>query len=197
VIRRLLRGEAVSHDGLVTVDRGRLWTLPEVPPAIVGAAVTPGTAARHAAWADGLITVNQPAHTLRAVLAAYREAGGTGPARLQVHLSWAPTEDEALGIAVDQWRTNVFGPPFAWDATSVEMFDQAGEHVTPEQVRGSVLVSSDLGRHTAWLQEYVELGYDELYLHFVGKHQQPFLDAFGDAVLPELTQHLTTEQVAR
>ena len=33
VIRALLRGEEVSHDGLVTVDRARLWTLPpEEPP---------------------------------------------------------------------------------------------------------------------------------------------------------------------
>ena len=29
VIRALLAGEEVSHDGLVTVDRARLWTLPE------------------------------------------------------------------------------------------------------------------------------------------------------------------------
>ena len=29
VIRALLAGEEVSHDGLVTVDRARVWTLPE------------------------------------------------------------------------------------------------------------------------------------------------------------------------
>jgi G6PDH family F420-dependent oxidoreductase len=32
VIRRLHAGEEVSHDGLVTVDRARVWTLPDVPP---------------------------------------------------------------------------------------------------------------------------------------------------------------------
>ncbi len=37
VIRALLAGEEVSHDGLVTVDRARLWTRPEQPPALVGA----------------------------------------------------------------------------------------------------------------------------------------------------------------
>ena len=60
IIRRLLHGEEVSHEGLVHVNRARLWTLPEIVPDLVGPAVTPETAARHAAWADGLITVNQP-----------------------------------------------------------------------------------------------------------------------------------------
>src|SRR6476620_10997628 len=65
IIPRLLHGEEVSHEGLVHVNRARLWTLPEIVPDLVGPAVTPETAARHAAWADGLITVNQPQDTLQ------------------------------------------------------------------------------------------------------------------------------------
>ncbi len=141
VIRRLLAGEEVNHDGLVTVNRGRLWTLPETVPPLVGPAVTPATAARHAEWADALITVNQPLDVLEKVLAAYRDAGGRGPARLQIHLSWAPTQDEALSIAHDQWRSNVHGPPVAWDTETVEAFDLMAEHVTPEHVAEVVRVS--------------------------------------------------------
>ena len=76
VIRRLLVGEEVNHDGLVHVNRARLWTLPQTVPDLVGPAVSPGTAARHAAWADGLITVNQSKETLQKVLDSYRGAGG-------------------------------------------------------------------------------------------------------------------------
>jgi len=187
VIRRLLRGEEVSYDGLIHVNRAKLWTLPDRVPDLVGPAVTPATAARHAEWADALITVNQPAATLQKVLDAYRNAGGRGPARLQIHLSWADTDGEALAIAHDQWRTNVFGPPVSWDVETVEAFDVIGENVTPEQVKKSVRVSGDLGRHTAWLHEYLEQGWDELYLHFVGQHQAPFIDAFGEHVLPQLS----------
>jgi probable non-F420 flavinoid oxidoreductase len=187
VIRRLLAGEEVSHDGLVSVNRARLWTLADPVPDLVGPAVTAETAARHAGWADGLITVNQPPDTLRRVLGAYRDAGGTGPARLQVHVSWAPTEDEALHVAHDQWRSNVIGPPVAWDTETVEAFDLIGEKVSPEQVREAVLVSSDLGRHAQWLRDYVDMGWDELYVHFVGRHQAPFIDAFGTTVLPQLS----------
>ena len=187
VIRRLLRGDEVSHEGLVQVNRAKLWTLPEVVPDLVGPAVTPETARRHAAWADGLITINQPKETLDEVLRSYRDAGGRGPARLQVHLSWAPTHEEAVAIAHDQWRNNVFSPPVSWDLETVEAFDTVGDAVTPERVSESVLVSSDLAQHAAWLAEYVDQGWDELYLHFVGQKQSGFIDAFGEHVLPQLS----------
>lgn len=187
VIRRLLGGEEVSHDGLIHVNRAKLWTLPDTVPDLVGPAVSAETAARHAAWADALITVNQPADKLRRVLDAYRDAGGRGPARLQIHLSWAPTDEEALAIAHDQWRNNVAGPPVSWDIETVEAFDVIGQTVTPEQMHQSVHISSDLGRHAEWLHDYLEQGWDELYLHFVGQHQSAFIDAFGEHVLPQLS----------
>lgn len=187
VIRALLAGEEVDHDGLVRVDRARLWTLPPSPPRLFGAAVSAETAAWVGGWADGLITVYQPHDALRRVLDSFRAGGGEGkPAALQVHLSWAPSEEEALAIAYDQWRTNVFGPPLAWDLATVEQFDQAARHVRPEDVREAVLVAADLGRQAAWLRELADLGFDELYLHHVGREQRAFLDAFGTEVLPRL-----------
>ncbi|WP_406312579.1 TIGR03885 family FMN-dependent LLM class oxidoreductase [Streptosporangium sp. NBC_01639] len=186
VIRALLAGEEVSHDGLVTVDRARLWTRPDVPPKLVGAAVTARTARWCAEWADGLITVNAPIETLREVIEAYRDAGGRGKAALQVHLSWAEREDEALAIAHDQWRSNVFGPPVSWDLDTAELFDTVTADIPPSKVAEGVNVSADLGRHAAWINEYAELGFDEIYLHHVGQEQNAYIDAFGAKVLPQL-----------
>src|SRR3954471_1629981 len=107
VIRALLDGEEVTHDGLVTVDRAKLWTLPDRKPLLIGPAVTPATARAHADWADGLVTVNQDPQTLRRVIDAYRDAGGRGQIALQVHLSWAPDADTALEVARDQARGQV------------------------------------------------------------------------------------------
>ena len=196
VIRRLLSGEEVSHEGLVHVNRARLWTLPDTVPDLVGPAVTPQTAARHASWADALISVNQSRETQQSVLDSYREAGGRGPARLQIHLSWAATDDEALAIANDQWRSNVFAPPACWDVETVETFDVISADVSPDQVRKSVNVSSDLGKHAAWLQSYLDQGWDELYLHFVGQKQAPFIDAFGEHVLPQLSPTAPKQKAA-
>jgi len=186
VIRALHAGEEVSHDGLVRVDRARLWTLPETPPALIGAAVSASTAAHVARWADGLVTVNQPVDQLRRVVAAYREAGGGGPAALQVHVSYAADDETALRIAHDQWRTNVVGPPVSWDLETVEHFDLIGERIRPEDMRDCVLISSEPGQHAAWIADLADIGFDAIYLHHVGQAQEEFIDVFGSRVLPQL-----------
>jgi probable non-F420 flavinoid oxidoreductase len=188
IIRRLLDGEEVSHEGLVTVDRARLWEVPDPTPRLVGPAVSLDSAARVAAWSDGMVTVNQATDQLRRVVEAHREAGGTGPLALQVHLSWAPTDAEAERIAHDQWRSNVFSDPIAWDLETADAFDQVSEDVSVEKVRTVVDVSSDLARHRDRLAEYAALGFDEVYLHHVGQEQQRFIDAFGEHVLPDLKE---------
>jgi probable non-F420 flavinoid oxidoreductase len=187
VIRRLLRGEEVSMDGHVRVDRAKLWDLPSSPPPLVGAAVSARTAEVVGGWADGLITVNQPIDVLREVIDAFRAGGGDGkPVSVQVHLSWADDEDKALAIAHDQWRSNVFGSDLAWNLELPAQFDAAAEFVEPDDVRASVVVSADPGRHVAALRELVDLGVDGLYLHHVGQEQQAFIETFGERVLPEL-----------
>ncbi|KOV81752.1 TIGR03885 family FMN-dependent LLM class oxidoreductase [Nocardia sp. NRRL S-836] len=187
VIRALLAGEEVNHDGLVRVDRARLWTLPREAPLLIGAAVSPETARWCASWADGLITVNAPLDRLREVADAYRDAGGRGKLHLQVHLSWAQTQEAARRIALEQWRTNVFRPPVCWDLELAEHFDVVAEHVTAEQVEAVVNVSDDLKWHAERLNDYASLGFEEIYLHHVGQDLTPFVDAFGEHVLPEVT----------
>ena len=186
VMRALFAGEEVTHRGRVVVDRARLWTRPADPPPLIGAAVSEETARWAGSWADGLVTVNAPREQLERIVGAYRDGGGGGRLVLQVHLSWAPTEEEALRIAHDQWRTNIFPPPLPWDLATVEQFDIAGTHVRPEDMRGPVLVSADLAQHVAWLQELADLGFDAIYLHHVGQEQRRFIEAFGEHVLPAL-----------
>jgi probable non-F420 flavinoid oxidoreductase len=186
IIRALLSGEEVSHRGLVTVDRAQLWTLPEVIPPLIAAAVSAETAGWAAGWADGLATVNQEPEALRRVVEAYRDGGGSGPAVLQVHVSYADDADEALEIAYDQWRSNAFSPPVSWDLDSPAAFDEASRFVRREDMHGSVLIGSDPAMFVDRLSELAAIGFDEVYLHHVGKEQHRFIDVFGQHVLPQL-----------
>ncbi|MFJ5699695.1 TIGR03885 family FMN-dependent LLM class oxidoreductase [Arthrobacter sp. NPDC093139] len=188
VIRRLHAGEEVTHHGLVTVEQARIWDVPDPAPQLIAPAISVETARRSAAWADGLVTVNQPHDKLREMLSAYRDHGGRGKAILQIHLSWAPTEEEAVAIAGDQWRSNVFAPPIPWDLPTAAHFDGVSAEVGEEQLRKSVNISASLDQHAEWLGEYADLGFDELYLHFVGQQQAPFIDAFAGKVLPQLRE---------
>jgi probable non-F420 flavinoid oxidoreductase len=178
VIRALLRGEEVTHDGLVRVDRARVWSLPEQPPALFGAAVSEETARVVGGWADGLITVRQSPEVLRGVIDAFREGGGRGkPVAVQVHLSWAEDEETA-GTVVGH---------LAWDLELPSEFDEAARDARLEDVTASVLVSADPAQHAKWLRDLAYLGVDEIYLHHVGKEQLRFIEVFGEQVLPEVS----------
>jgi probable non-F420 flavinoid oxidoreductase len=186
VIKRLLDGETVTHEGLVTVDRARLWSLPENPPPILGAAITPGSAGEIAEWADGLATVNQPDDAQRETLAAYRESGGRGPACLQVHLCWAEDPEDALIEAHEQWREAIIGSDAGWELALPDHFADAARFIRPEDLRSFVFVSDDLGEHRDWLAAQGELGFDRVMVHQVATDQRRFIELFGETVLPGL-----------
>jgi probable non-F420 flavinoid oxidoreductase len=185
VIRALLAGEEVSHDGLIRVDRAKVWSLPTEPPRLMATAVSEMTARWAGEWADGLVTIWQPADTLKRVVAGFRESGGEGkPLAVQIHLSWAPDDREAEQIAFDQWRTNLFEAPLCWNLAMPEEFDQAAKYVRPEDMHSGVVIASDPGRFVECVRTAAGLGFDEIYLHHVGRRQDRFIDMFGERVLP-------------
>jgi len=184
VMRRLWAGETVSHRGHVTVSEAKLWTRPARAPMLVGAAVTPPTAAWVAGWADALITVAQPDDQLDKVVAAFRAGGGAGkPMYLQAHVAYAPTDAEARAAAFDQWRTNALGSAVSTELRHPAQLAAAAEHVRPEDMDKAVRISADLDRHIEWIRSDFARGFDAVYLHEVGTEQERFVDAFGRHVL--------------
>ena len=188
VIRRLWVGETVSHRGQhVTVSEAKLWTRPPRPPLLVGAAVTPPTAAWVGQWADALITVSQADEQLDQVVSAFRAHGGAGkPMYLQVHLAYAPTDAEARAAAFDQWRANALPSSVSTELRHPEQLAAAAKHVCPEDMDDAVRISADLDRHADWLRRDFARGFDGVYLHEVGRKQERFIDAFGREVLPHV-----------
>jgi coenzyme F420-dependent glucose-6-phosphate dehydrogenase len=188
IVRRLLDGDTVDHDGRVTVRSARLYTRPQAPPPLFAAALTPRTAREVAAWADGLITVNAPGDRLRDIIDAFREGGGEGkPLHLQAHVSWAPDEDRARAEALGQWRFVALPPVLSQELELPEQFDAAARHAPVEALEDAILVSAETGRHADALESYAELGFERVYLHQVGVDQERFIEVFGERVLPQFT----------
>ncbi len=187
VIRRLLRGETVDHDGLVRLHAARVYTLPTEPPPLFAAALSPETARAVAGWADGLITVNAPAPRLREVIGAFREAAGADkPVHVQMHLSWARSEEGVRAQALDQWRANALPPVLNEELEVPAQVDAATAHVPAAALEDSIVMSSDLARHAEVLADYAQLGVARVYLHQVGVEQEEFVDVFGAKVLPQV-----------
>jgi len=187
VMRALWKGEQVDHHGAIVVQQARLYTRPAKPLPILAAALTPRTARWAGGWADGLITISAKREKMRGVIDAFRDGGGDGkPVHLQVKLSFADNESDALDGAHQQWRTNVLEGAVSEQLRQPAQFEAAAAHVRPEDMREAVRVSADLQRHAAWLHEDLELGVDQVYLHNVNRGQRGFIDRFGEQVLPQL-----------
>ena len=72
------------------------------------------------------------------------------------------------------------------DIKNPEDFAAMAKLVRPEDFKNRVLISSDLEQHTAHVQHYLDMGFDEIHLHNVGRNQSEFIAAFGRDVLPNL-----------
>jgi coenzyme F420-dependent glucose-6-phosphate dehydrogenase len=197
IIRKLftgsLAGRDVKHQGTYyRLESTRLWTMPEEAPDVLVATAGPVTARRAGRHADGLITVGAPPEKIAHLFARFdegaREAGrdpATMPRVLQVHLSWADTDEEAMANALREWPNGGMRFPKA-DVRHPSDFEQMARLVRPEDFAGRMVVSADPDVHRAELQRYVDLGFDRIYLHNVGRNQREWIEVFGRDVLPAL-----------
>jgi coenzyme F420-dependent glucose-6-phosphate dehydrogenase len=197
MIKRLfagsLAGRDVRHSGqYFKLESTRLWTMPDAAPPIFVAASGPVTARRAGRTVDGFITTGAPTDRLAPLLTRFeegaREAGRnptTMPKVLQLHLSWAPTDEEAMRNALREWPNGGMRFPRS-DIRSPFEFEQLARTVRPEDFEGRMVVSADLDVHRADIQRHLDLGFDRIYLHNVGRNQAEFLEVFGRDVLPGL-----------
>lgn len=182
VVRALFAGETVTHRGRVTVVEAKLYSRPEKPVPIYGAAVSAETARFVGSWADGLLTTagHKPSD-VRRVIDAFRDGGGAGkPIVLQAALSWADREEIAVADALDQWRAVAMQGEVAWDLRRPADFDLASRALREDDMREALPVSSDFGWHRGWIETLLaEFDPSELHLHHVGTSLDRFMETFG------------------
>jgi coenzyme F420-dependent glucose-6-phosphate dehydrogenase len=190
-----LAGKDVRHSGTYyKLESTRLWTMPEVPPELLVATAGPVTAKRAGKNAGGLITVGAPLDKVAMLFdrfdAGAREAGKDPsgmPKVLQLHLSWAPTYEEALSNAMTEWPNGGMKFPKA-DIRSPFELEQMAKLVRPEDFDGRMVISEDPDVHRAAIQKFADLGFDRIYLHNVGRNQREWIEVFGGTVVPALTR---------
>jgi coenzyme F420-dependent glucose-6-phosphate dehydrogenase len=194
VIGKLFSGKVVKHKGEhFTLESAKLYTRPDdehrVP--VYVATAGPINAKKTGKFADGMITVGAADEKIGMLWAkcdeGCREAGkpeGT-PKLLQIHVSWAPTDQEAVDQAVLEWPNGGMAFP-KQDIKNPEDFAAMAKLVRPEHFVNRVLMTSDLKAHAAHIQHYVDMGFDEVHIHNVGRNQAEFIEVFGKEVLPAL-----------
>jgi coenzyme F420-dependent glucose-6-phosphate dehydrogenase len=120
----------------------------------------------------------------------FREGGGEGkPMFLQVALSFARTDEEAVCAAYDQWNHCVLTSDQLANVRTPAAVAGACSRAPLADVLSKVRASADMNRHVDWLHEDSALGFERIFLHNVAReHQERFIDACGTRLLPALNR---------
>ncbi|GAB7004738.1 TIGR03557 family F420-dependent LLM class oxidoreductase [Nocardioides sp. AN3] len=190
-----IAGREVSFSGThYRMESTRLWTMPEVAPPLLVATSGPGTAQRAGKVADGIVTIGTSVDRAAVVLERFdrgaKAAGRDLAATLKVvhlHLSWAQTDELALAHAVEHWPIAAMSFTKG-DIRSPRVFEQMARHLDPAAFEQRLTISADPDVHRARIQEFIDLGFDRIYLDNVGPNQREWIERFGADVLPALSR---------
>jgi G6PDH family F420-dependent oxidoreductase len=182
VIRRLWTGEEISHRGAhYEVDRARIYSLPDEPPPVIVSAFHSQALELAARIGDGFATTKADGESR----ARYRELGGRGVTQAALKSSYGPSKEESIATAHRLWANEALGGNLAQVLPTPEQFEAASELVTPEMVAESVPCGPDPAEHIAKVQEYVDAGFDEIYVGHIGPNHDEFIDFYAREVLPQ------------
>ncbi len=184
VMRSLWTGNEVSHRGAhYTVENATLFTAPETIPDIVVSAFGPKTAAWAAEHGDGL-WCSGPKDD---VVAAYEDAGGSGPRYTQLHLCYDEDPESAVDTVYERWPNGSIPGELSQELPSPAHFEQASQLVEREDIAESGTVTGpDRDAHLDGIQTALEAGYDHVYVHQIGDDQEAALEFYSEEILPSL-----------
>lgn len=183
VLRALWTGENLSHRGRhFTVENARIYSRPSEPPPIYVSGFGPRATELAARAGDGFVNVVPEGDALE----RYRKAGGKGPAIANVKVCYDPDEAAARKLASALWPTSALPGQLNQELAVPAHFEQAVQLVTEDQVAASITCGPDPERHATAIRDYLEAGYDEVYVGQVGKNQTGFCQFFASEVRPRL-----------
>jgi coenzyme F420-dependent glucose-6-phosphate dehydrogenase len=181
VIRELWEGGLVTHRGKhYTVDRARLYTVPDEPPPIAIAAAAENAAELAGRVGDALVSTAPDADVVK----AFEQAGGKGkPKYGQFHVCVADSREQAVETAYRCWRNGALPGELGQELPLPRTYRQATSALSKDQVAEAVLCGSDPGPHREKIEEFADAGFDRVYVHQVGSDQEAFMRLYEREVL--------------
>ena len=183
VMRLLWEGGTKSHYGKhYTVENARIYTIPDEPPPVLVSGFGPKATRLAGKIGDGYCHVAPDAEMLN----LFRESGGGDKvAHAGSKVCYGDDEAECRRIAHQTWPNESLPGELAQELPTVAHFDQATSIVTEDMVAQGVVCGPDPEQHKQNIQEYVDAGYDEVYVQQIGPNQKAFFDFYQSEILPE------------
>jgi coenzyme F420-dependent glucose-6-phosphate dehydrogenase len=184
LIRELWTGELITEwTDHFTVDRARLYTIPEASPPIAVAASTPTGAKLAGRSGDALISTAPRAE----LVDAFRDAGGEGrPLYGQLTVCHGPDEGKAIEEAVEWWPNTSVPGDLGVELAETRQFDEVAQLITADSVAEKVVCGPGTEPILEKIGAFVDAGFDHVFLHQVGPRQEEFLEFAKEELLPAI-----------
>ena len=183
VMRTLWEGKLTSHDGRhYQVENARVYTLPETPPPVLVSALGSKSVSLAARIGDGLISTQPDRESLE----QYAAEGGKGPRQGGLKVCWARDEQAARKTAHELWPNTLLPGQLSQELALPSHFEQATQLVTEDALAEMVACGPDPERHLASIRQYVDAGFDEVYVSQIGDDQAGFFDFWRLELAPRL-----------
>ncbi|ALG09393.1 LLM class F420-dependent oxidoreductase [Kibdelosporangium phytohabitans] len=184
VIRKLHGGGEVTHHGkYYTVENARIYTVPDEPVPIYVSAFGPKAVRLAGGIGDGYMSVMPDGDLVK----KFRAAGGEGkPTQSGLKVCYGSSKEKAVETAHRLWPNEQLPGELAQVLATPRHFEQASQLVTKEMVAGALPCGPDPEPYLAAVREYVDAGFDEVYIQQIGPDQDEFFDFWRTKVLPEV-----------
>jgi G6PDH family F420-dependent oxidoreductase len=183
VMRKLWQGKLTSHDGrFYQVENARIYSLPDQPPPVLMSALGQKSVSLAARVADGLISTKPDRESLE----RYAAEGGKGPRQGGLKVCWGRDEQAARKTAFELWPNNLLPGQLSQELALPSHFDQATQLVTEDDVAELIPCGPDPERHLASIRQYLDAGFDEVYVSQIGDDQAGFFDFWRRELAPRL-----------
>jgi len=183
ILRLLWQGGYQSYYGKhYTVDRARIFTLPDEPPQIAVAASRKKAAQLAGRLGDALVGVAPD----EKVVQHFESAGGTGARYGQVHVCYGESEDEARKLAHRLWPNAAMGGALGQELATTSHYEAVAELVSEDDIAETVVCGPDPERHLEPIRAFEQAGFDHVFVHQIGPDQDSFLRFYAEKILPEI-----------
>ncbi|OAP20852.1 MULTISPECIES: TIGR03557 family F420-dependent LLM class oxidoreductase [Amycolatopsis] len=184
VIRALHTGQEVNHRGrYYTVDRARLYTVPDQPVPIYVSAFGPAALDLAVRAGDGFCTVSPDTEMVR----RYRRSGGADRCvQGGLKVCWAESEENGIRTAHRLWRNELLPGQLPSTLNTPADYSAASTLIAEEMTAAQFPCGPDPARHVAAVREFADAGFDEVYVQQIGPDQDRFFDAWHRDVLPSI-----------
>jgi coenzyme F420-dependent glucose-6-phosphate dehydrogenase len=186
VIRMLWQGGQHSHHGkYFTVENARIYSRPDQLPPIMIAAAGPKSAEMAAELGDGLIATEPD----RELAQRFRKnAGAQKPCYGELHVCFDPDEKKAQQLAHEIWPVAGLPGQLFSELPIPSLFEKTANLVTVEQVAKLIPCGPDPEKHLNGIRQYIEAGFNHIFIHQIGPKQEQFMDFYAKEILPMIAK---------